>query len=481
MFPDETKKHLVSHRFLVGDLPTVLAHFFDTTSQIVGRRHFAKDMFRFCRCQPADNLHLEASHHLNVDHTFFHALWQGSSDFPEKFNPFETVDHLFGDRITRFYFRGFQPSGRTGENSFVRLVQLLKPRKLTDGVRYIDSAGRHQLQSKTIRINRIVMAYPLERLRHNLEVIFIQIDEIPFQGALMEKPVHQATGRFQIQIQYEGTFLLHILNQHLQQQFRLNIHFQGGTLIRIDDMIHVRFFTERNPFLFQIVAVLEMPFVNRRDKAHVEIFTRRLRRAFVNGLDTIIPNSNFAITFPCMDFTLHLFQICHGFHETRERKPPLTECIGDVVPEFQNVGRRHRPEFQRFVSRNFPAGIQTHHVVIMDFLLNGEPAVALFELGDIFGFLVIQFAFQLLFENIQKRNIVKFIWGFGEILTAVHTLHHRRIHRRSRYGSIVRRTGSEPAVPLQTKAYTVDSMFILHAALNKEMVSENLRYGAIFL
>ena len=102
----------------------------------------------------------------------------------------------------------------------------------------------------------------------------------------------------------------------------------------------------------------------------------------------------------------------------------------------------------------------------MDFLLNGETAVALFQLAYVISLLVVQLAAQLLFQNVQQGNVVQFVGGFRKVLAAVHAFQHGGIHGRARQIFVFRGTCSEPPVPLKAEIYPVDAVRVFHTALN---------------
>ena len=79
--------------------------------------------------------------------------------------------------------------------------------KLADGVGDVDAGGRGELEGVAVRLNGVVLANPLERFVHHLEIIFIQVHQVAFQGGLVEKLVHQGARGFLVQVQLS---LIHI-------------------------------------------------------------------------------------------------------------------------------------------------------------------------------------------------------------------------------------------------------------------------------
>ena len=409
MFTDEAQQGLVLHGLLVGHVPAVLAELFRAVAGSVPGAYFTQDVLRFRGGEAADNLHVKGAAKVNVHHAVFHAGGKGSAYLAQEFHPFKAVDDLFGNGITGFHFRAFQPAGRAGEHGFIRLVKFLLARKLADGVGNVDAGGRGELEGVAIRLNGVVLANPLERFVHHLEVIFIQVHQVAFQGGLVEKLVHQGARGFLVQVQRQGVFRTGIVGQGHKEDFRLGVHAHGGAFMQVFQMVQVLFFPDGNPVLLQGMAVFKVALVNGGDEPHEQLSAGRLRGAFIHGLDAVIPGAHFTGTLPFMNLALDFFQVRDGLHEFRVGQAPLVKGVRDVVPELQDVGGGHGPQLQRVIADDFPPGIQAHHVMVMDFLLNGEAAVALFQLADVIRLLVVQFTAQLLFQNIQQGDVVQFI------------------------------------------------------------------------
>ena len=104
--------------------------------------------------------------------------------------------------------------------------------------------------------------------------------------------------------------------------------------------------------------------------------------------------------------------------------------------------------------------------MVVNLLFNGETAVALLQFADVVRFLVVQFAAQFLFQNIQKGNIIQFVRGLRKVLAAVHALQHGGIHGRSGEVLVFRGACSEPPVALKAQIYAVHAVCVFHAALN---------------
>jgi hypothetical protein len=112
--------------------------------------------------------------------------------------------------------------------------------------------------------------------------------------------------------------------------------------------------------------------------------------------------------------------------------------------------------------------------MIMDFLLNGETAVALLQLADVVRLLVIQFTAQLLFQNIQQGDVIQFIGGFRQILAAVHAFQHGGVHGRTGQILILRGACPEPPVALKAQVHAVYAVGVFHTALNIQMIAKDL-------
>lgn len=466
VFTDEAQERLIAHGFLMSNFPAVLAKFFRAVAGSVRGGHFAQHVFRFRGGEAAHDLHVKAAAQVDVHHAVLHAGGQGSPDLAEEFHAFQAVDNLLGDGIAGFHFRALQPAGRAGENGFVRLVQFLLAGKLPDGVGNVDAGGSDELKRVAVRLDGIVLADPLERFVHHFEIILIQVHQIPLQRGLVEKLVHQGAGGLLVQVQRQGVFLMGVIGQGHQQDFRLGVHAHGGAFMQVFQMFQVLFFPDGNPVLLQGMAVLEVTLVDGGDEPHEQLAARRLGRPFVDGLDAVIPSAHFPGTFPLVNLVLHLFQVRDALHELRIGQAPLVEGIGDVIPELQNIRRRNRPQLQRIIGGDFPPWIQAYHVVVMDFLLNGETAVALFQLAYVISLLVVQLPAQLLFQNVQQGNVVQLVGGLRKVLAAVHAFQHGGVHGGARQILVFRGTCSEPSVPLKAEVHPVDAVRVFHTALN---------------
>ena len=117
-----------------------------------------------------------------------------------------------------------------------------------------------------------------------------------------------------------------------------------------------------------------------------------LRRALVDLLDALIPSSDFALLFPIRHFLLHMTEIGDHVHELRIGQLALEKCVGDVVPELENVAGWHRPQFERLVGGDFPARIDPHHVVVVQLAFDHVATVTLLDLADEIRLFVIQLA-----------------------------------------------------------------------------------------
>ena len=282
----------------------------------------------------------------------------------------------------------------------------------------------------------------------------------------MEKFVHQGACGLLVQIQCQGVFRTGVVGQGDEQDFRLGVHAYGSPFMQIFQMFQILFFPDGNPVLLQGMAVFEMSLVNSGNKPHEQFSAGRLRGAFIHGLDAVIPGADFTGALPFMNLALDLFQIRNGFHEFRVGQAFLVEGVSNVIPEFEDVCGRNGPQFQRVIADDFPSGIQAHHIMVVNLLFNGETAVALFQFADIVRFLVVQFASQFLFQNIQKRNIIQFVRGFRKVLATVHALQHGGIHGRSGQILVFRGTCSEPPVALKAQIHAVHAVCVFHSALN---------------
>ena len=206
-----------------------------------------------------------------------------------------------------------------------------------------------------------------------------------------------------------------------------------------------------------------------------------MRRAFVDLLDALVPCGDFAFLLPVGHFALHMAEVGDDAHELRVGEFAFVKRVGDVVPELENVARRHRPKFKRFVGSDFPTRADADHVVVVELALDHIAAIAFFDFCDEVSFLVVEFAAEFFLNDVEDWRVVEFVGRLGQVLAAVHALHHRRVLAGTGDDLVLGGAGSEPAVALEAEAGAEGAGFIFDAALDEEVVAENLCNSAVLL
>ena len=206
-----------------------------------------------------------------------------------------------------------------------------------------------------------------------------------------------------------------------------------------------------------------------------------LGRTVIDTLDPVIPSRHLALLLPIVHPALNSFKIGNALHEVSVRQLLLIKGVGKVVPELQNIPRRHRPEFERLVTGDLPAGIQANHIVIVNFTLDHISAIALFYFGDKLGLFVIQFPIKLLLDQVDDRSVIKFIRRFRKVLPPVQAFQHGRKHDRSCCFIVLGGTTTKPTVSLQPQGRAMHTGLIFDAPLDKEVISKNLGHSPFFL
>ena len=479
---DEAEQRMIFYRLLLQKFPFILAHqSLATATRVVLGVHLQQYMFGVGAGQATHNLHAESGLHLNIDDALLHAGRQGGTYLAQELHAVKAVNHRFRNGIAGLHFGAFQPAGRAGEHGFVRLVELHLPGQLTHRVSHVYTGSRDQLQAVAIRHDGVINTNPLKRLTHHLEVAFIQIHQVALQCRLVEENIHHTAGGLIIQVKDDGILALGIVAQHIEQDIRLRVTLQRTVQELCQNSIQLAAVTNGNPIILLLEAILETSLIDGRNQAHVKRVARRLRGALIHTLNAVIPGADLLLTLPFGDALLHLFQIGHHVHELGVLDALLRESIGNIVPELENVPRRGRPELQCLISRNLPAGVETHQVVVMNFLLNGKAAVAFLQLSHIVGFAVIEVTIQLFLQQVRKGDFIQLVRALRHIGAAIHTLHHCGYKTGTGNAGILCRAGTEPAVTLQAQARAEYAHSRLYAPLNIEVVAENLRHSPIFL
>ena len=119
--------------------------------------------------------------------------------------------------------------------------------------------------------------------------------------------------------------------------------------------------------------------------------------------------------------------------------------------------------------------------MVVELALDHVAAVAFFDFRDVVGFLVVELAAELVLDDVEHGCVVKFVGRFREILAAVHALHHGSVLAGAGNEIVLGGAGAEPAVALKAERSAVGAGFVLDAALDEKVVSEDLGDSSVFL
>ena len=119
--------------------------------------------------------------------------------------------------------------------------------------------------------------------------------------------------------------------------------------------------------------------------------------------------------------------------------------------------------------------------MIMDLSLDHISSIALLDPKHKIRLFVIKLAIKLFLYKIDDRRIIKLIGRLREIFPSVKALEHCREHHCSRCFLVLGRTAAKPTVTLESQGSTVHPAIVFNPPLNKEVVSKNLCYRALFL
>lgn len=310
----------------------------------------------------------------------------------------------------------------------------------------------------------------------------VEVDEVALEGGLLEDPVHEAAGFFLIEVE-GGISMFPVKGEIvLPESLRGCVHEKGAFLMEGNVSLDINLFTELEVLgVWPVLADLDACFVDCGNEAEIDGQSLILGRALVDLLDAIIPCSDFSLLFPLGHFLLNGGEIRNDGHELRVREFFLIEGVGEKIPELENVAGRHGPEFEGLVGGNFPAGVDAHHIVVVQFAFDDVPAVAFFDLGDVLSFFVVEFATELVLDDVDDGGVVEFVGRFWEVFTTVHALHHGGVLAGSGDGLVFCGARAEPPITLEAEGCAVGAGFIFYAALDKEVISENLCDSTVFL
>ena len=342
------------------------------------------------------------------------------------------------------------------------------------------AGGGNELQREAARIVGIVLADPLESLGDHLELALVEVDQVAFQGGLAEDAVHETAGFLDVEIKGRLVIVAVVGQKMLPQHLARRVHPERGLVVHLDEALDLVLLADLGP---QAVAFLGLDpgLVDRRDQAERDLDRRLLRRALVDLLDPVVPGSDLALLLPVGHLLLNVGQIGDHAHELRVRELLFVKGVGEVVPKLQDVARRHRPQFQRLVGGDLPARGDADHVVVVQFAFDHVAAVALFDLGNEVGLLVVELAAQLFLDDVEHRGVVEFVRRLRQVFPAVHPLHHRRILARGGDDLVFGGAGAEPAVTLKSETCAESAGLVLDATLDEQVIPENLSHGAVLL
>ena len=339
----------------------------------------------------------------------------------------------------------------------------------------------HQLQREGIRIHRIVITEPAQGFVHHTEWIFIKVHHVALQLLLVEEKVHEAAGIFILKIEIKLARLFAITQKVFPQNLACCVHAQSRGIKQFENTLDLSFFAERHPLFLMLFPGLHAGLVDSRNEAKLNLVWNLLGRTFVDTFDTVVPCRNFSLLLPVAHATLNILEVRNRVHEVGVTEVFLIKGVGQIIPEFQDITRRNRPELQRFVTRDLPTGIQAHHIVIVDFALDDISTVTLLHPENKIRLLVIELAIKLLLDEINDGRVVKFVGRLGKIFSAVKSLEHGRKHDSSSGFLVLGRAAAKPTITLESQRGAMHSALFLYPSLNEEVITKNLCYCPFFL
>ena len=377
--------------------------------------------------EAGDELHFELRVEFEVDDAFLQRFGQAGADLAEELDALERVDHALGNQVARHHLGFLQPARRPGEDGFVGLIEFLAAGQQAHRVGDVLAGGGDQLQGEAVAIVGIVLAHPAQRVLDDLEFLVVEIDDVALERGLAEHPVHEPAGFLLVEV--EGGVAVFAMNaRKCSHSIWLEASISSAASWWRSTYCSISFFSRS---WSQPVGLgfrdLEARLVDRGHQAELDRERGVLRRPLVDLLDAVIPRGDLALLLPVGHFLLHVAEVGDHVHELRIGELLLVERVGEVVPELEDVAGRHRPQFERFVGGDFPPRVDAHHVVVVEFPLDHVAAVTLLDLGDEVRLLVVEFAAELLLDDVQHRRVVEFVGRLRQVLAAVHALHHRGI------------------------------------------------------
>ena len=205
------------------------------------------------------------------------------------------------------------------------------------------TGGGDELEGETFRIVGIVFADPGQPFFGNLELPFVEVDDVALERRLAEDAVHKPAGFLLVEVQ-RGVAIFPIESKVvLPQRLAGGVHQQRRFVVKLDIVFDFVLFAQLDPDAGLLLLHFEAGFVDGGNQA--ETYSERcvLRRALVDLLDAFIPGSDLTLLLPVRHFLLHVTEIGDHAHELRVRELLLVKGVSDVVPEFQDVARWHRP------------------------------------------------------------------------------------------------------------------------------------------
>ncbi len=204
-------------------------------------------MLRLSCRQTLHDLHLEPGVEIEVNDPSTHRLRKPRTNFPEKLNTLKTIDDGLGNQIPRHYFRLFKPTWRPWEDRLIGLVEFLTPRKKTHRVRDILPSFGHQLEREAIRIGRIIITHPLQRLLNDLKLSSIQVDQPTSDRFLTKHSIEESTGFLLVKIQSGHPILAVETEEMLPQNLARSINPQCRIPIKIQKTLNLLLLPQRIP------------------------------------------------------------------------------------------------------------------------------------------------------------------------------------------------------------------------------------------
>ena len=109
------------------------------------------------------------------------------------------------------------------------------------------AGGGDQLQGETLGIVGIVLADPAQGVLDDLELLFVEVDDVALERGLAEHPVHEPAGFLLVEIE-RGVAVFPIEREVMfPQRLAGGVHQQRAFVVEVDVVLDVVFLAELEP------------------------------------------------------------------------------------------------------------------------------------------------------------------------------------------------------------------------------------------